>query len=223
MKNGKIQILIADDHEIVRRGVRYLLETNPQWEVCGEAANGDEALEMALQTEPDVVVLDVSMPPTDGVEVARRLRGAVPNTKVLIFSMHESEEVVRDLIAAGVRGYVLKSDADRFLMQAVETLVNGQTFFSSKVSETILSGFLNSQRPAEKLKGELSSTLTARETEITKLLASGKSNKEIAHALNISVKTVETHRRTIMHKLEIGSIVELVHYAIRHHLVKPAP
>ncbi len=217
MKNRKIKILIADDHEIVRRGVGNLLEINPEWEVCGEASNGDEAVESALKLKPDVMVLDFSIPPTDGLDIARKLQQEIPETRILIFTMHESEEIVRNLLAAGVRGYVLKSDADRFLISAVEALINDKTFFSSKVSETILSGFINPPEP--KLKGEISSTLTPRELEITKLLASGKCNKEIAADLFISVKTVETHRRTVMRKLEISSIVELVHYAIRNDLV----
>jgi DNA-binding NarL/FixJ family response regulator len=211
----QIRIMIADDHEIVRRGVRNLLSVDPNFEICGEAADGDTAVTLAAELRPDVMILDISMQPTDGLDVAKRMREQVPETSILVFTMHQSESMVHDLLAAGVRGYVLKSDADKFLVSAVETISEGRTFFSEQVSRTILDGFLgNDKNAAEEIP------LTKRESEIASLLAAGKSNKEIAKVLFISVKTVETHRRAIMQKLEITSIVELVHWAIRTRLIE---
>lgn len=219
MSDQNINILIADDHEIVRRGVRNLLTMVPGWEVCGEASTGTETVALAARLRPNVIILDISMPPSDGLEVAKELRLVAPESKVLVFSMHNSEEMVRSLLGAGVRGYVLKSDADRFLISAVESVANGQTFFSTEVSDVILGAFVNNNQSDVARNNTNGNPLTLRETEIARLLASGKSNKEIATALFISVKTVETHRRSIMQKLEISSIVELVHWAIRNQLI----
>lgn len=216
MNSGRqIRIMLADDHEIVRRGVRNLLSVDPNIEVCGEAADGDTAVSLASELKPDLLILDISMQPTDGLDVAKRVREQVPETSILVFTMHQSESMVHDLLSAGVRGYVLKSDADKFLISAVETIAEGRTFFSEPVSRTILDGFLGNDKKA---KDEI--PLTKRESEIAGLLAAGKSNKEIAQVLFISVKTVETHRRAIMQKLEISSIVELVHWAIRTRLIE---
>lgn len=212
--------MLADDHEIVRRGVRTLLQSVPGWEIVCEASDGDTAVNEALRCRPDVILLDMSMPPTDGLDVARRLPEAGLDARILVFTMHDSEEMVRNFLAAGVKGYVLKSDADRHLIPAIEAVAEGKTFFSQKVSETILTGFLHHKHDLSAASGP-AHPLSPREIEIAKLLAEGKSNKEIAVALFISVKTVETHRRTIMQKLEISSIVELVHWAIRTDLIEP--
>lgn len=220
MTKDTLRIMLADDHEIVRRGLRTLLQSIPGWEVVCEASDGVTAVTEALRCQPDVLLLDVSMPPTDGLDVARKLRDSGSNTRILVFTMHDSKEMVRDFLSAGVRGYVLKSDADRYLISAIEALADGKTFFSEKVSETILSGFLHGDENGS-IVNATTHPLSPREKEIAKLLAEGKSNKEIAAALFISVKTVETHRRTIMQKLEISSIVELVHWAIRNGLVEP--
>jgi DNA-binding NarL/FixJ family response regulator len=213
-----MRILLADDHDIVRRGLRDQLTTREGWEVCGEATNGREAVAMALRLKPDVVVLDLSMPDLNGLEATRQIRRELPRTEVLIFTMHETEQLIREVLAAGARGYVLKSDAGRQLTSAVEALSRHKPFFTAKVSEALLDAFLKSNVAPD--EGSVFRTLTDREREIVQMLAEGKSNKEIASQLSISVKTVETHRATVMRKLEINSIVELVHYAIRNQLVE---
>ena len=213
-----VRILLADDHDVVRRGLREQLSQHEGWEICGEAANGRDAVKMASKLQPDVAVIDLSMPELNGLEATRQIRRELPNTEVLIFTMHETEQLITEVLAAGARGYVLKSDAGLHLNTAVEALAEGKPFFTSKVSEALLDAFLKSSaRPDE---GSVFRTLTEREREVVQMLAEGKSNKEIANKLSISVKTVETHRATVMRKLDINSIVELVHYAIRNQLVE---
>jgi DNA-binding NarL/FixJ family response regulator len=215
-----IRILLADDHEVVRRGLVSLLATRPEWEVCGEAQNGREAVTMAANLKPHVAILDLSMPELNGLEATRQIRREVPETEVLVFTMHESEQFVRDLLAAGARGYVLKSDVTTHLLTAIETVARHKPFFTSDVAERVLEGFLRlGETPSA--DGSVPGLLTAREREIVQLLAEARSNKEVATTLGISVKTVETHRASIMRKLGITSIVDLVHYAIRNHLVAP--
>jgi len=213
-----VRILLADDHDVVRRGLRDQLSRHEGWEVCGEASDGREAVKLALKLEPDVVVLDLSMPDLNGLEATRKIRRDLPKTEVLIFTMHETEQLIREVLAAGARGYVLKSDAGRSLTNAVEALSHHKPFFTAKVSEALLDAFLKSNSDPD--EGSVFRTLTDREREIVQMLAEGKSNKEIATHLSISVKTVETHRATVMRKLDINSIVELVHYAIRNQLVE---
>ncbi len=216
----KTKILIADDHEIVRHGLRSMLESHPDWEVVGEAVTGREAVELAKQTMPNVAVIDVSMPELNGLEATRQILKALPQTEVLILTMHESEQVVREVLDAGARGYVLKSDAGRDLIAAVEALCQRKAFFSSRVSEMLLQSYLS--RPAREPAPEAPrNRLTAREREIVQLLAEGKTNKEVASALNISIKTAETHRTNIMNKLDLHSISELVRYAVRNNIVEP--
>ena len=213
-----INILLADDHDIVRRGLRDMLNAHEGWQVCGEAGNGREVVDLARNLKPDVVVLDLYMPELNGLEATRQIHHELPRTEVLIFTMHETEQLVREVLAAGARGYVLKSDAGRHLVSAVEALSHHKPFFTAKVSQTLLDAYLKSPKTDE--EGQLVRTLTPREREIVQMLAEGKSNKEVASRLSISVKTVETHRATVMRKLEINSIVELVHYAIRNGLVE---
>jgi len=214
-----IRILVADDHAIMRRGLRGLLETHADWHVCGEAGNGREAVEMTIRLAPEVVVLDLTMPELHGLEAAKAIRAAVPATEILIFTMHESEELIRAALASGVRAVVAKSDVEGHLLAAVEALLRHDVYFSSRVSETLRDVLLRA--PAEEVSSAASATLTEREREVTRLLAAGRSNKDVATALAISVRTVETHRASIMRKLEIKSIVDLVHYAVRHNLVRP--
>ena len=216
----KTKILIADDHEIVRRGLRALIESQPNWEVVGEAVTGREAVELAKQFTPQVAVLDVSMPEMNGLEATRQILKALPQTEVLILTMHDSEQVVREVLDSGARGYVLKSDAGRDLISAVEALRQRRPFFSSRVSEMLLQNCRGrQQRPGT---GDASrSRLTAREREIVQLLAEGKTNKEVAASLNISIKTAETHRTNIMNKLDLHSVTELVRYAVRNNMVEP--
>lgn len=214
-----LRILVADDHEVVRKGLVGLLANRPDWEVCAEARNGREAVKLAARFKPDVAILDLSMPELNGLEATRQIRHDVPQTEVLVFSMYENEQFVRDLLSAGARGYVLKSDVATQLLTAVDTVAHHKPFFTSNIAETILGGFLKlTQRPQDT---STPSMLTAREREIVQLLAESKSNKEVSSTLGISVKTVQTHRATIMRKLGLNSIVELVHYAIRNHLVSP--
>lgn len=212
----KLRILVADDHEVVRRGIRALLEAQPGWEVAGEAATGREAVEKVKQLKPDVVVLDITMPELNGLEAARRILVAAPKTEVLILTMHSSDEIVRDVLEAGARGYVLKSDAGRDLVTAVAQLCQHKPFLTPHVTEFVLDNYLEHDT-REQNSGRV---LTAREREVVQLLAEGKSNKEVAATLGISVKTIEAHRANIMHKLNLHSLGDLVHYAIRNKIVE---
>ena len=210
------RILIADDHEIVRHGLRRLLETQPGWEVCGEAANGREAVAKARQLKPDVAILDFGMPELNGAEATRQILQDSPRTEVMILTMHDAEPLIREVLEAGARGYVLKSDASRDLVAAVQALLAHKTFLSPAVSKLVVDGYLRGaevETPADRL--------TPREREIVQLVAEGRSNKEIAATLNISIKTVEAHRSHIMQKLSLSSISELVRYAIRNKIVEP--
>ena len=214
----KLRILIADDHGLVRRGARALLQARRGWKVVGEVANGRDALEKARELKPDVAIVDISMPELDGVEVVRQVRETVPNTEVLVLTMHESDEMVRRALEAGARGYLLKSDLTECLTKAVEAIAEGKRFLTPKVSEIVLDGFLKTK--ARHQQGErASSRLTPRETQITRLLAEGRSNKEISSGLAIAARTVETHRAKIMSKLGLHSLAELIHYAMRNGII----
>jgi DNA-binding NarL/FixJ family response regulator len=215
-----ITVLLADDHDLMRQGVRTLLETHPNVEICGEARNGVEAVDKAIDLCPDVVVLDVSMPEMDGLEAARRIRKHVPNTKILVFTVYDANEMVRDMIDAGAHGYILKSDAYSHLAAAVEAVAQHDLYFSAGVSNVIIDSMLNS-RAADMPEETQHLPLTAREIDIVKLLSQGKSNKQIATELYISVRTVESHRRSVHRKLGFNSLAELVRYAIRHHMLRP--
>jgi DNA-binding NarL/FixJ family response regulator len=211
-----IRILLADDHDAVRRGVQSMLESHPGWEVCAEAADGRTAVKLAMQMKPDIAVIDLELPDLNGLEATRQIKKDLPDTEILIYTMYETEELIRKVLAAGARGYVLKSDAGQHLTEAVEALCRHKPFLTPVASETILESFLQSTRNDSE-----ATILTSREREIVQLLAEAKSNKEIASTLCISVKTVETHRAAIMRKLGFNSIVELVHYAIRNNLIGP--
>lgn len=211
-----IRILLADDHDVVRRGLSALLSSRPDCQVVGEACNGREAVSLAVKLKPNVAIMDLSMPELNGLEATRQIRKEVPETEVLVFSQYESEQFVRDLLAAGARGYVLKSDVGEQLLEAIEKVGKHKPYLTSDVAERVLDGFLKSAAD-----GSAPDILTPREREIVQLLAEACSNKEVATKLGISVKTVETHRASIMRKLGISSIVDLVHYAIRNNLVSP--
>ena len=211
------RILLADDHDIIRRGLKELLETHAGWQVVGEASSGRQAVELAGKLHPDLAILDLTMPELNGLEATRQIKKILPKTAVLIFTMHENENLIRDVLTAGALGYVLKSDAARHLTNAVEALVQGKPFFSAKVSEAVLDGYLKAGREVT----ETTEPLTPREREIVQLLAEGKSNKEVADTLGISTKTIETHRATIMRKLELKSFAEMVRYAIRNNIIQP--
>jgi len=217
---GKLRILVADDHELIRRGIRGLLRVRRNWKVTAEAANGQEAVAKARNLKPDVVILDIGMPDVDGLEATRQIRKAAPNTKILILTMHESNQMVRRVLEAGARGYVLKSDLASHLVKAVNGVSKGKVYLTPKVSEIVLDGFLNAGKESRRAQGSQVRP-TPRETEIIRLLAEGKANKAIAAELGITVRTVETHRAKIMLKLDLHSLTQLVHYAIRHKIVAP--
>jgi DNA-binding NarL/FixJ family response regulator len=210
-----VRVLLADDHDVVRRGLRQLLEQQPGLEVCGEATTGREAVELTARLTPNVVILDLTMPEMNGFEATRRIRKAHPGTEVLIFTMHESEHLIREVLAAGARGYILKSDAAGLIVAAIETLAKHKPFFNAKVSETILDALLRQPQNGE---APPSDTLTSREREVIQLLAESKTNRQIATILGIAPKTVETHRAAIMKKLNLHSIVDIVRYAVRNKL-----
>jgi DNA-binding NarL/FixJ family response regulator len=214
-----LRILLADDHDVVRRGIKGLLEERVGWSVCAEAATGREAVDLAVKHRPQVAVLDQSMPELNGLEATRRIRQAVPETEILVFTMHESEELVREVLAAGARGYLLKSDAANQLIPAVESLAKHRPFFAGRISEVVLEGFLKAGRPPT--VASAMERLTSREREMVQLLAEGNSNKQIARLLDLSVKTVETHRAAVMRKLNFKSLTDLVRFAIRNQIVQP--
>jgi DNA-binding NarL/FixJ family response regulator len=216
-----LRLLVADDHDVVRKGVRTLLEEQPGWEVAAEASDGREAVEKARQVQPDVTILDLSMPELNGLEAAREILKTV-NTKVLILTMYDSDPLIRQTLEAGARGYLLKSDAGRDLIAAVDALRRNKTFFTPKVAQMVLEGYLG--KPTKDNEDESKKAdglrLTSRQKQILQLLAEGKSSKEVAVALNISVKTAETHRANIMRRLDCHSVTELVRYAIRNHIIE---
>jgi DNA-binding NarL/FixJ family response regulator len=209
-----VRILIADDHSVVRAGLRTLLESRSAWEVCAEARDGREAVEKASKLKPDVAVLDIGMPLLNGVEATGRIKKVSPDTEILILTMHESDDLVQQVVDAGARGYILKDDADRILLAAVDAVRNHKSYFSTRVS-----GAHDGSVSPEPLRPSRS-RLTPREREIVQLLAEGKSNKEVASLLGISVNTAEAHRANIMIKLDLHSVTELVHYAIRNNIIK---
>jgi DNA-binding NarL/FixJ family response regulator len=213
-----LRILIADDHYVVRHGLRSLLESRPEWEVCGEACNGREAIELSMQLKPEVVIIDIAMPGMTGLEATRHILKANPKTQVVVLTMHESEELLREVLDAGARGYVLKTDKGRELISAIEAVRNNNAFFTSKIAEMVFVGYLETERTGAKSVKRVQA-LTPREKEVLHLVAEGKSNKEVAADLNISIKTAEAHRINIMRKLNAHSVVELVKYAMRNNML----
>jgi DNA-binding NarL/FixJ family response regulator len=214
-----LRILVVDDHAVVRRGVRTLLESHEGWEVCGEATNGREAVEQSRQLRPDVVVMDLSLPELNGLDATRQILKDGPGIEVLVLTMHHSEELARDVLRAGARGYIMKSDADENLIAAVDTLRQHKPFLTSAVTAFVLDDFV---RRGDSADADLSPVgVTSREREIIQLVAEGRSNKEAASTLGISVKTIEAHRANIMRKLQLRSVSDLVRYAIRNKIVQP--
>jgi DNA-binding NarL/FixJ family response regulator len=213
-----VRILVVDDHDIIRRGLKQLLTARQGWEVCGEAKTGREAVALAEQMRPEIVVMDISMPELNGLEAARRIHKLLPKIAILILTLHFSDQLVHDIVEAGARAYILKSDADRDLVSAVEALANHQTFFTPRAAEILLDGFARKDSGAD-ARALTRNRLTSREREIVQLLAEGKSSKEVAAALGISVKTAETHRANIMRKLEVHSVSEVVRYAVKNQII----
>jgi DNA-binding NarL/FixJ family response regulator len=213
-----MRILVADDHDIFRRGLKQVLTARAGWEVCAEARNGREAVSMAAQFKPEIIVMDISMPELNGLEAVRQIKKELPKTEFVVLTLHISDHLVHDIIEAGARAYILKSDADKDLVAAVEAVSLRRSFFTQKAGEMVVNGFRGRNlRPEGQ---EFKSRLTSREREIVQLLAEGKSSKEVATALGISVKTAETHRANIMRKLEIHSVSELVRYAVKNQIIE---
>jgi DNA-binding NarL/FixJ family response regulator len=214
-----LRILIADDHDVMRDGTRSLIERQPGWEVCGVAATGREAVARAIELQPDIVIMDMSMPDLNGLDAAVQIRRRLPHTEILMFTAHETEELVREVFEVGAKSFIYKSDAHEFLVEAIQSLAQHKPFFTSKVSEILFADLLsrsngNSHRP------EPGQRLTGREREIVQLVAEGQSNKEVADKLGISVRTAETHRAHILHKLNLDSVAGLVRYAIRNKMIE---
>jgi DNA-binding NarL/FixJ family response regulator len=216
---GNVRIMIADDHDLMRRGLKTLIEAQPGWEICAEATKGREAIAKAEHLRPDVVIIDICMPKLNGIEATRQIRKVSPRTEVLVLSVHHSEHLIREALDAGARGFVVKSDADSELVSAVEALASHKPFFTSYATEMLLAGCARDggSRPP----GQTGKRLTSREREIVQLLAEGRTSKEIATKLNISAKTAETHRANIMRKLEFHSVGEIVRYAVRNQIIDP--
>jgi DNA-binding NarL/FixJ family response regulator len=216
----KLRILIADDHEVVRRGLSTLLHAHEGWEICGEAKDGREAVEMARQLKPDVVILDIGMPILNGLAATRQMAQQNPQQKMIVLTITDSDQVIREALDAGARGFVLKSDAARDLVTAVEAVQQGRMFFTPRVNDMVLAGFLDKGiKPSHSQAPQLPK-LTPREFEVIQLLAEGKSSKEVACLLNLSTKTAETHRSNIMRKLDIHSIRDLVVYAVKNDIIQ---
>ena len=213
MGSSTRRILIADDHDVVRRGVRTLLETRPNVQIVAEASNGRAALEDARSTRPDIAVIDYMLPELNGLDLTIALKREVPRIEVLLYTMHDREDLILEVLRAGARGYVLKSDTERHLLAAIDALSIHRPYFSGVISETLLERFLDSAQTAQ-------ATLTHREREVVQLIAEGRINKEVGHLLDISVKTVETHRAAAMHKLKLRTTAELVRYAVRNNIVE---
>jgi DNA-binding NarL/FixJ family response regulator len=207
------RILIADDHEVVRSGTRSILEDHAGWSVVAEAADGKQAVEKAVIEKPDIAILDYSLPLINGLEATRQIHLHVPSVEILIFTVHDNETLMWDLLQAGARGYLLKSDAGQHLITAVETLARHRPYLTAKASKALLEAFLSKSRKVDQV-------LTARERAVVQLVAEGYTSKQIANILNISFKTVETHRATIMRKLDLNSSAALVRYAVRNRIVE---
>ena len=221
LMSKRYRILVADDHSVVRRGVRTLLESQPGIEVCGEASTGAETMDRVKRERPDLVVLDLTMPEMNGLEVAIAVRQESPSTEVLILTMHFSEELARDVLRSGALGYVLKSDTDEELLAAVDHARRRQPFFTSKLAVAMAQSYMHNADTAGGKDVLPSFPLTPREIEVVQYLAEGKGNKEVAAALRVSTRTVESHRSHIMHKMNFGSFSELVRFAVRNNLVDP--
>jgi DNA-binding NarL/FixJ family response regulator len=208
------RILIADDHDVVRSGIRHIIENQPGWAVVAEAADGKDAIAQAIATNPDVAILDYRLPLLNGIQVTRQIRRRVPSVEVLIFTMHDEENLLHELLEAGARGYVLKSEAQQHLISAIQALADRRPFFTGRASEALLKAFLTDM-------SKVAQPLTSRELGIIQLVAEGHSNKQIGAVLNLSIKTVETHRASVMRKLGFHSAAGLVRYAIRNNIIEP--
>jgi len=214
-----LRILIADDHDVMRQGTRAVIEREPGWQVCGIASTGREAVSKAAELEPDIVIMDMTMPELNGLDAAMQIKRRLPRTEILMFTGHETDDLIREVFEIGVKSFIFKSEAHTYLVDAIRSLSQHKPFFTSKVSEILFADILN--RSAPKTNGSRpGQRLSGREREIVQLLAEGKSNKEVADALGISVRTAETHRASILRKLGLDSIAGLVRYAIRNKIIE---
>lgn len=214
----KIRVFLADDHKILRESLVILLSQHEDIEVVGEAADGQEAYEKIMKLRPDIAVLDISIPHLNGIDLSVRLQQEAPEIRVVILTMHKSEEFVTKALQAGVKGYVLKDNALEELIKCIETVYDDNVFLSNSVTKLVVQGFVSGLREKYDVQTE---PLSSREREVLQLLAEGQSNKDISAALNLSIKTVETHRANIMHKLGLKNIADLVLYAVRNHMIEP--
>lgn len=215
----KLRLVVADDHALMRRGICDLLETEPGWEIVAQAVNGREAVDAVARTRPDVLVIDLAMPELNGLTAAREILRSFPRVEIVLLTMHNTDQTIREVLECGARGYVLKSDAEQDLIAAVKAVSQGKPFFTPSVAEVVLKGYLRQNARPE--TPERMQELTNREREVVQLLAEGKGNKEVAVAMRVSVKTVEAHRSNINRKLSIRSTSELVRYAVRNAIVAP--
>jgi two-component system response regulator NreC len=221
MPEKNLRILIADDHDVMRQGTSAVIQQQAGWHVCGLAANGREAVARAIELKPDIVVLDMTMPELNGVDAAVQIKRQLPATEILMFSGHESEDLIRRAFEAGVKSFIFKSEAHHSLVDAIEALSRHKPFFTAKVSEILFSNIVNRTEASRGDQSAPGQVLSAREREVVQLIAEGKSNKDVAGALGISVRTAETHRASILRKLNLDSVASLVRYAIRNHLIEP--
>jgi DNA-binding NarL/FixJ family response regulator len=212
-----LRIVVADDHPLMRRGICDLLESEPDWKVVAEASNGREAVEAMTRSKPDVLVIDLAMPELNGLTATREILRALPKTEVVLLTMHNTEQVIREVLESGARGFVLKSDAGQNLVAAVKAVAAGKPFFTPNVADVVLKGYLRFNSKSGS-RANLP-VLTTRELQVMQLLAEGKANKAVANAMQISVKTVEAHRSNINRKLSIKTTSDLVRYAVRNGIV----
>jgi DNA-binding NarL/FixJ family response regulator len=221
-RKDAIRIVLADDHDVVRAGLRNLLADNPGWIIVAEARNGREAVRRVMETQPDVAVLDIEMPELNGLEAAREITKSGSKTRVLILTIHDSDTIIRAVLDAGAKGYVLKTDAVRDLTEGVEAVYHNRPFFTPRVAEMLVDGYLDRIRTPEKVQTSASPTrLTPRQSEIVKLFAEGNTSKEVAGQLGMTVKTAETHRANIMRRLKCHSVAELTRFALRNRIIEP--
>ncbi len=211
--NSTYGVMIVDDHDAVRRGIRCLIETEPRFHVVAEASNGRDALALALEVGPEIAIIEFSLPELNGLELARKLGEAMPHLRILLYTMHDDKELILEALRAGVRGFVLKSDTSAHLLAALDALSNDRPYFTAKASDALLGWFLENRRSSNNI-------LTMREREVIQLFGEGRINKEVAHILQVSIKTVETHRSTIMRKLKLHNAASLVRYAVRNNIVQ---
>ena len=215
MTSPNRRVIIVDDHDAVRRGIRQLLESKPYYQVVGEASNGREGLQLAREARPDIAIVDYSLPELNGLDLSHALKREFPRVEILLYTMHDREEIVIEVLRAGVRGFVLKSDAEKHLIAALDALSIRRPYFSGAISDTLLDQFLDTKPHPS------ASSLTHREREVVQQVAEGRINKEIAARLDISIKTVETHRASAMRKLKLRTTADLVRYAVRNQLIQP--